>query len=246
MVLGSMVTVAGAGSAALLLPGHGMAAAQTGATASAGLVDPVIGEVRRQLREALTGLQNGSGEAARHAASLFQVWAARINAGTSDSEIRARATRAVRRAGRTAIIDAPINHREMQTHFRALGLSDAQIAQLDLHEPVDPQAKEAALDLLLENGVRPFVDRGVALLQSAAERLDAKRGLVPIAARSDACDDLCLGSPWFKAEMEVACALAALAAIIPAMVVFVEVCAFFASLWLILLSACGICRLILG
>jgi hypothetical protein len=241
-----MVGVVGAGSAALLLPPREMAAAQSAAGTGP---DQVVAEVKRQLKEALTGLENGSGESARHAASLARVWAAQIATKASDNELRALAQRAVRRRGRAAVVEAPINHREMNTHFRALGLSDAQISALDVHGPIDVQAREVALDRVLKGGVKPVVDRAVALLQVAGERLEARGGVRPIAAaaaRNDFCDDLCNGSGWFKTEMEVACALAALAAIIPAMAVFIEVCAFFAGLWVVMISACQACRMILG
>ena len=244
MVLGSMVAVAGGGSAALLLRTPG-AAAQTAAGGGSN-ADAVIGEVTRQLKGALTGLENGSGESARRAASLAQIWAAQIHARTPDSELRALAQRAVRRQGRAAILDAPLNHAEMEAHFRAMGLTGARIAQLDLHVPADPQAKEAALDRLLADGIKPVVDRAVSMLTRTAERLDATGGLRPIAARTDFCDDICLGQDWFKLEMEIACGLAALGALFPPMLVFAEVCGLFASFWLIMLSACQLCRALFG
>jgi hypothetical protein len=244
MVLGSMVAVAGGGSAAVLLQTRGTAA-QT-AAAGGRNADAVIGEVRQQLKGALAGLENGSGEAARRAASLAQIWAAHIHARTPDSEIRALAQRGVRRQGRAAILDAPVNHAEMDAHFRAMGLTGAQIAQLDLHAPPDPQAKEAALDRLLAEGMQPVVDRAVSMLTRTAERLDATGGLRPIAARTDFCDDICLGQTWFHVEMEIACGLAALGYIFPPMLVFAEICALFASFWLIMLAACQLCRALFG
>jgi len=244
MVLGSMVAVAGGGSAALLLQTRGTAA-QTAAAAGSS-ADAVIGEVKQQLKGALIGLENGSAEAARRAASLAQIWAAQIHARTPDSEIRSLAQRAVRQQGRAAVIDAPVNHKDLETHFRALGLTGAQIAQLDLHGPADPQAKEAALDRLLAEGMQPVVDRAVVMLTRTAERLDATGGLRPIAARTEFCDDICLGQDWFHVEMEIACGLAAVGFIIPPLLVFAEMCALFASFWLIMLAACQLCRALFG
>ena len=244
MMLGSMVAVAGAGPAALLLQTRGTAA-QTAAAAGSD-AGRVIGEVKQQLKGALRGLENGSAESARRAASLVQVWAAQIHARTPDSELRALAQRAVRRQGRAAILDAPVNHAEMETHFRAIGLTSAQVARLDLHGPADPQAKEATLDRLLAEGMTPVVDRTVSMLTRTAERLDATAGLRAIAARTTFCDDICLGPDLFKLEMEIACALAAMGAIFPPMLVFGEMCALFASFWLMMLAACQLCRALFG
>ena len=240
-----MVAVAGSGSAAFLFQTRGITAAQAPAIDSGGS-DAVIEEVRRQMKDALRGLQNGSAEAARRGASLARVWAAQIHARSADRDLRVLAERAVRQQGRSAIVETPNNHKEMESQFRAFGLTDAEIAQLDIHGPVDRQAREAALDRLLASGIAPTVERTVSLLAVTAERLDATGGLRPIAAFAGYCDDLCLVTDLFKMEMEVECALAALGALYPPMLVFAEVCGLFASFWLMMLAACQLCRLLFG
>jgi len=246
MMLGSIVAVAGSGSAALLLQTGGMTAAQAPAI-DRGRSDAVLAEVKRQMKDALRGVHNGSAEAARRGASLARVWAAQIQARTTDLELRTLADRAVRQQGRDAILDAPINHKEMASQFREFGLTDAEIAQLDLHGPLDRQARAAALDRLLAGGITPVVDRAVSLLTATADRVDAGGGVLrPIAAFAGYCDDLCLVTDLFKTEMEIACALAALGALFPPMLAFAEVCGLFASFWLMMLAACQLCRLLFG
>jgi hypothetical protein len=241
MMLGSMAAVAGAGSAALLVQTRATAAAQTAGTAG-GDADPVIAEVRQQLKAALAGIQSGSGEAARHAAALVQVWGARIHGRTPDGDLRALAQRAVRRLGRPAVLDTPPNHADIEANVRALGLTTADLARLDLHAPVDSQAKAAALDRLLEGGIQPMLDRTVQMLTLVGDQFDARASVRPVAARQSGCD-ACIAADIARAEMETFCALAALTPIIPAMAVFVEVCAVFASVFVIANFACWICRM---
>lgn len=245
MMLGSMVAVAGSGSAAFLLQTRGITAAQA-PSLDGGSSDAVLGEVRRQMKDALRGVHDGSAEALRRGASLARVWAAQIQTRTTDRDLQALAAAAVRQEGRTAILETPINHKEMESQLRAFGLTDIEIAQLDLHAPPDPQARASALDRLLAGGITPVVDRAVSLLTSTAERIEARGGLRPIAAFVGYCDDLCLVGDLFKMEMEVACALAALGALFPPMLAFAEVCGLFASFWLTLLAACQLCRLLFG
>ena len=199
----------------------------------------MIAEVKEQFKVAYAGLQAGSGEAARHAASLVQVWAARIHTRTSDGELRALAARGVRRHGRAALLDTPPNHAEMETNLRALGLAASDISRLELHAPVDAQAKAAALDRLLAGGIQPMVDRAVEVMTAAAGQLDARAGLTPVAARQAGCD-ACIAADMAKAEMEISCAFAA---IFPVMA---EICALFAGIYLMAQSICWICRMIWG
>ena len=241
MMLGSMVTVASAGSAALLVQTRGTALAQT-AAAAGGHPDAVIGEIRQQLKAALAGLQDGSGESARRAAALVQVWAARIHTRTPPGELRALAQRAVRRKGRQAVLDASPSHADVEANLRALGLTSVDLARVDLHAPVDPQAKEAALDRLLDGGIQPMVDRAVQMLTLTAERFDTRGGLRPVAARQGGCD-ACVAADIARAEMEIFCALAALTPIFPGMVVFAELCALFAAVFLMAQGVCWICRM---
>jgi hypothetical protein len=216
-----------------------MMAAAPGGGAAAGNADAVLAEVKEQLKAVFAGLQTGSGEAARHAASLVQVWAARIHSRTPDGELRSLAQRAVRRHGRAAFLDTPPNHAEMEANMRSLGLTTADIARLDLHAPVEPQAKAAALDRLLAGGFQPIVDRTVQMMLDAANQLDARAGLAPVAARQQGCD-ACIAADMAKSEMEIACAFAA---IFPVMA---EICAMFAGIYIMAQSICWICRLFWG
>jgi hypothetical protein len=239
MMLGSIAAIAGAGSAALLVEPRAIAAPQTGGAAG-GDADRVAGEIRKQLKAALTALQTGSAESARRVAALTQVWTAKIHARTPDAELRARALRAVRRQGRAAILDAPAHHADIEANLRSFGLTAADIARMDLHAPVDLRAREAALDRFLEGGLQPMIDRTVQVLTSAAERLDTASSVRAIAARRWSCDP-CIAADMAKAEMEVFCALAALAPMFPPMAVFAELCAVFAAIWLAAYAVCWLC-----
>ena len=238
MMLGSMVAVAGAGSAALLMEPRAMA--QGAGAAGRGDADRVVREVKQQLKAALAGLQYGSAESARRTASLVQVWTAQVHGHTPDAELRARATRAIRLLGRAAVLDAPANHAEMEANLRAFGLTPAELARMNLHTPVDPRAREAALDRFLEGGVAPLIDRTVQALTEAAERFDTGVGIRAIAVRRASCDP-CIAADMAKAEMEVFCALAALTPMFPPMAIFAELCAVFAAVWLAAYAICVLC-----
>jgi hypothetical protein len=241
------------GSAALASVGagsYGLFAQTPGAITRSPTVvqdDPILKEIRRQLRRATQGLKKGSGEGARQYASALRLWAARGQGDKIDDRLRVALQRTIAQRGRSALLAAEAPHTEMERQAADLGFTPDM---LDLHRPSDPALREQALDRLLRDGLTATIHAAADLLDTVvAPRLDEiarSGGTMPVVLRraqapgSATCQDVCNYADAFRYAMDVACAAAI---IFPPLA---EACMLAASAWLGALGACIMCQVFGG
>lgn len=133
-----------------------VAAAGVGAVGTASLLDfpisaqrvttpPLIGEIRRQLKEAFGKLQNGQSGGARQAATVLRLYASTVDNGQLQA--------ALRKANRQQLLLAKMNHGELVRQAEELGINPSRLPPHSL----DSVGREVALDRLIKEGLSPLM-----------------------------------------------------------------------------------------
>jgi hypothetical protein len=178
--LGSAMAI-GAGAAI----GTTLSYPATNVSLAAGRRDLVHDELVRQLKDGVRALRGAQpGEAARRLASTARILAEHYTATGLDADIQRKASAAVRRDGREALLRREFDGATLAAEAKAFGI-DIPVKP----EPFDRQARERALSALLSKGVSPAMREAAEALERIAPHLD-RRGVVAVSARQSGCPDL--------------------------------------------------------
>ena len=233
MFLGS--TVAAAGGGALFSFGNTPFSQITLAQSSG--PDPLVAALQLQLKGGMEKLLQGKGEGARQFASTLRIYAA--HAKGREAEWIARFRQLVADKGRAALVNAPVNHQEMERIADTLGVP---VSMRPPHTPADPFRLEQALDLLLKEGIFPSIERAAVQLEQRGAQIDQRppAQIALVVLRQDGfCASVCAGADALWHVSEVACAAAA-ALPLP---LLIEACALASQACLALYAACLLCQI---
>jgi hypothetical protein len=203
--------------------------------------DPLIRELRRQLKEALGKMRDGQAAGATQAATVLRVYASTLN----DGQLKA----TLRKANRAAVLSAERSHGEIVRIAEDLGINPATIPP---HRLLDRGVKELELQRMIDNGLGPLFHEVANRFDAAAVKLETlkRRGqsrLLSIALRQpipteDQCGH-CNQEAQIVENCEKALTVAcAAAAILP---ILAPACEGAVVLYLAALSNYGVCMLYL-
>jgi hypothetical protein len=176
-------------------------------------------EIDRQLAEGLAKMQTGVAAGARQIATVMRLYASTID----DNQLRA----ALRKANRRSVVSSVHpNRNEVVQRARKLGINPARIQPHSL----DRVRNEAAFDRLRREGLAPAMREVAVLVDGVAEKLDdltkrvgspqllsvALRQPIPNQVDCGDCNDIKGGMDTAGALMDVACGLAVLVPLPPA------------------------------
>ena len=191
--------------------------------------DPLVRELRRQLRQGIEKTLDMNGDGTRQLATTIRIYAA------TQVGIEAELRKQVKAKGRNAVLAAPFKHSELERFADELGYPKRLLPP---HDMAGLAGKEKGLDLLLAEGISPLMGRAADALDQLATILDERASrTVRVAARQCDCDSVCNLVDAAEAAMTGACAIAAIFP--PA----AEVCAAACATYLSVVAACGVCRI---
>ena len=121
---------------------------------------PLVGEIRRQLKDAFGKAQNGHAAGARQAATVLRVYASTVN----DGQLQA----VLRKANRQQLLVSEMNHRELVRQAEELGINPSTLPP----HSTDRVGREAALDRLIKEGISPFMRTVADYVDRVAERME--------------------------------------------------------------------------
>jgi hypothetical protein len=206
--------------------------------------DPLVHEIRRQLKQAFGKMQNGQSGGARQAATVLRLYASTVN----ESELRA----ALRKANRGQLLSREMNHGEMVRQAQELGLDPARLPP---HRLIPYAERGEAVAQLLRDGLGASMRAAADLVDDVAEKIEAlpreQRGafvqtiaLQPIPEPVDCgnCDAVAQAVDYAEKQMGIACALAGLFPLPPV----VAACQAAIASFLVILGAFASCRAIVA
>jgi hypothetical protein len=200
-------------------------------------------EIDRQLAEGIAKMKDGLGAGARQVATIMRLYASTVD----DDQLRGALRKANRRTVTTA---AQPNHGELVRRARKLGINPAIVPPHSLNQV----GNEAAFDRLSREGLAPSMREVADLVDNVAAKLDdlAKRAggpqLLAVALRQPIpepvdcgnCNDIKAGMDNAALLMDVACGLAVLFPVPPA----VAACQAAIASFLVMVGAYGSCQAI--
>jgi hypothetical protein len=203
---------------------------------------PLVGEIRRQLKEAFGKMQNGHAAGARQAATVLRVYASTVN----DRQLQT----LLAKANRQQLLLTEMNHGELIRQAKELGIDPARLPPHSL----DRVGREAALDRLMKEGMSPLMSTAADYADGVAEkleRLERRSGGAmalqvalrqPIPSRTD-CGNCERERAQVDECMQVMTVACAVAAIFP---VLAEVCAAACATYLTFYGAYSLCLAIVA
>jgi hypothetical protein len=176
-------------------------------------------EIDRQLADGIAKMKDGLGAGARQVATIMRLYASTVD----DNQLRAALRKANRRTVTTA---AQPNHGELVRRARKLGINPAIVPP----HSIDRLRHEAAFDRISREGLAPSMREAADLVDGVAAKLDdlAKRAggpqLLAVALRQPIpepvdcgnCNDIKAGMENAGLLMDVACGVAVLFPLPPA------------------------------
>jgi hypothetical protein len=206
--------------------------------------DPLIREIRHQLKQAIGQMRQGQSGGARQLSATLRIYASTVN----DNQLRA----ALRKANRQQLLLTDMHRTELVRQAEELGINPSTLPPHSLNR----LRNEEAFDRLRREGLAPsmreaadYVDNLAAKLENLAQRRGGPQALAialrqpipePVDCGNCGAEQSALASA--EAQMAVACALAAIFPIPP-----VEAaCAAAAAAFLVLFAAYGACEAIVA
>ena len=210
-------------------------------SAQPGATDPLVREIRRQLKGAFEKMRDGQADGARQAATVLRLYASTVN----DSLIRT----TLRKANRQQILLAQVNHGELVREAEELGIDPSRLPPHSL----DRVGREVALDRLIKEGLSPLMQHvadfadGVGAKMEALERSGRARPL-QVALRQPIPDPVDCGNcnqeaEWVKNAEQVMIVACAAAAVFP---LLAEACAAASATYIAFYMAFSVCLAILA
>jgi hypothetical protein len=229
------VAAAGVGAAGATSLVEFPVAAQPAAT------DPLIREIRRQIKKAIGQMRQGQSGGARQLSTTLRIYASTVN----DNQLRA----ALRKANRQQLLLADMNHGELVRQAEELGINPSTLPP----HSVDRVGRDAALDRLLKEGLSPlmlhvadFVDE-VGKKMGALERTGRARPLqvalrqpIPDTTECYQCDQ---EKAWVDGAMNAMTVICAATIVFP---LLAEACAAASAAYLSFYLAYSVCLMILA
>jgi hypothetical protein len=155
-------SLAGAGVGAL-----GATSVDLSLSAQRASTNPLLREIRGQLKEAFAKMQDGHAAGARQVATVLRVYASTVN----DGQLQA----LLKKANRQQLLLTEMNHGELVREAKELGLNPSRLPAHSL----DRVGREAALDRLLKEGLSPLMRTVADHVDGVArkmERLERRSG----------------------------------------------------------------------
>ena len=165
-----------------------------------GIVD---GEIERQLRESVKGLQGAKrGESARRLASTLRLAAARHKEKGTDEALKVFLRKEIQRNGRAAVLAREVDSRALAKETKQFGVS-----QWPALGPIDLGLRERVLDSLLAGGLTAILSNVAKTFDELSEWIDDQPAPLAIGARRQyrVCPDLTTQFRILEVTMAIAC-----------------------------------------
>lgn len=233
-------SLAGAGVGAL-----GISSLDISLAAQPTATNPLVREMRRQLREGIGKIQKGRAAGAGQLAAVLRVYASTLD----DDSFRA----TLRKANRGQLIAREMNHAEMVRQAEELGLDPARLPP---HKFIPYADREQAFTELSRNGLGPQLRAAADRVDDLAKKLEdlarrpsgvqrlniALRQPIPEPRECGDCSAIAIGLDYAEKQMGVACGLAGL---FPNPVT-IAACEAAIAAFMVMLTAFGTCRAVVA